>query len=337
MPSAVTLREDYSAEDLRSLARHSKDVNQSRRLLSLAAAREGMDRGSAAKIGGMDRQTLRDWVHRFNAAGPEGLIDNWTEGSQAATVGCAVGRFRHHRRSWAGSREGRRRALATGGPQARHRRAVRRRLPRALRRKAFEEARLLPHERKAAPSGPRRADRRGFQKSDRGPRPACGGRNEGATYSLRRGAADGSLVSMTPQKTWRMGRCGLESGDAFAAIPVRKLIFLCSPAPPLKLRRRHRGKITAISSGSWVCTRASRCGSDRYWLSDTCRGGSAGSGPRRAGARLWDLHRRFATVLRIGSNVAECERSQWSPPRREVLGTRPSGEIGRAFSDQLER
>jgi transposase len=39
-----------------------------------------MDRGAAAKIGGMDRQTLRDWVHRFNASGPEGLIDNWTEG-----------------------------------------------------------------------------------------------------------------------------------------------------------------------------------------------------------------------------------------------------------------
>jgi len=55
-------------------------VNQSRRPLSLAAVRDGMDRGSAAMIGGMDRQTLRDWVHRFNAAGPEGLIDNWTEG-----------------------------------------------------------------------------------------------------------------------------------------------------------------------------------------------------------------------------------------------------------------
>jgi transposase len=62
------------------LARRSKDVNQSRRLLSLAAVRDGMDRRSAAKIGGMDRQTLRDWVHRFNASGPDGLIDNWTEG-----------------------------------------------------------------------------------------------------------------------------------------------------------------------------------------------------------------------------------------------------------------
>jgi transposase len=80
MPSAVRLREDYSAGELRTLARRSKDVSQSRRLLSLAAVRDGMDRAAAAKIGGMDRQTLRDWVHRFNASGPEGLIDNRTEG-----------------------------------------------------------------------------------------------------------------------------------------------------------------------------------------------------------------------------------------------------------------
>ena len=76
LPSAVRLREDYSAKELRGLARRSKDVNQSRRLLSLAAVRDGMDRGAAAKIGGMDRQTLRDWVHRFNASGPDGLLDN---------------------------------------------------------------------------------------------------------------------------------------------------------------------------------------------------------------------------------------------------------------------
>jgi transposase len=80
MPSAVRLREDYLAEELRRLARRVKNVNQSRRLLSLAAVRDGMDRGSAARIGGMDRQTLRDWVHRFNASGPDGLLDNWTEG-----------------------------------------------------------------------------------------------------------------------------------------------------------------------------------------------------------------------------------------------------------------
>ena len=80
MPSAVRLREDYSAEELRTHARRSKDVSQSRRLLSLAAVRDGMDRAAAAKIGGMDRQTLRDWVHRFNVSGPQGLIDNRTEG-----------------------------------------------------------------------------------------------------------------------------------------------------------------------------------------------------------------------------------------------------------------
>ena len=80
MPSAVRLRDDYSAKELRALARRSKDANQSRRLLSLAAVRDEMDRGAAAKIGGMDRQTLRDWVHRFNAFGPEGLFDNWTAG-----------------------------------------------------------------------------------------------------------------------------------------------------------------------------------------------------------------------------------------------------------------
>src|SRR6202142_4103816 len=80
MASAGGLREGYSAAGLRAPAPRSKDANQSRRLLSLAAVRDRMDRGSAAKIGGMDRQTLRDWVHRFNALGPEGLLDNRTEG-----------------------------------------------------------------------------------------------------------------------------------------------------------------------------------------------------------------------------------------------------------------
>ena len=83
MPAAVKLREDFSSDQLRALARRSKDVNQSRRLLSLAAVRDGKDRGEAARIGGMDRQTLRDWVHRFNASGPEGLFDHWTEGPKS--------------------------------------------------------------------------------------------------------------------------------------------------------------------------------------------------------------------------------------------------------------
>ena len=80
MPAAVDLRTDFSAAQLRRLASKGKDANQSRRLLSLAAVLDGKDRAEAATIGGMDRQTLRDWVHRFNAAGPDGLKDNWAGG-----------------------------------------------------------------------------------------------------------------------------------------------------------------------------------------------------------------------------------------------------------------
>jgi transposase len=75
MGTAIELREDFGAEELRSLAGKAKDANQARRLLALAAVREGQDRQQAARIGGMDRQTLRDWVHRFNAKGPDGLIN----------------------------------------------------------------------------------------------------------------------------------------------------------------------------------------------------------------------------------------------------------------------
>jgi transposase len=80
MPAAVRLRTDFSASELRRLAKKAKNVNQSRRLLSLAAVLDGKSRTEAATIGGMDRQTLRDWVHRFNGAGPDGLKDNWTDG-----------------------------------------------------------------------------------------------------------------------------------------------------------------------------------------------------------------------------------------------------------------
>jgi len=81
MPSAVKLRSDYRAADLRRLAATTKHANQSRRLLSLAAVLDGMSRTDAARIGGMDRQTLRDWVHRFNEHGPDGLKDNRANGS----------------------------------------------------------------------------------------------------------------------------------------------------------------------------------------------------------------------------------------------------------------
>ena len=81
MAAAVALRTDFSAVALRRLAAATRHANQSRRLLSLAAVLDGMDRGEAARIGGMDRQTLRDWVHRFNAHGPDGLKDSWSKGN----------------------------------------------------------------------------------------------------------------------------------------------------------------------------------------------------------------------------------------------------------------
>lgn len=80
MALAVNLRGDYSAAELRRLAAGTRNANQSRRLLSLAAVLDGMNRTEAARIGGMDRQTLRDWVHRFNVHGPDGLLDRWSKG-----------------------------------------------------------------------------------------------------------------------------------------------------------------------------------------------------------------------------------------------------------------
>jgi transposase len=75
MSAAIPVRDDFEADELRCMARTVKDANQARRLLAIAAICDGMDREEAARIGGMDRQTLRDWVHRFNEHGPDGLIN----------------------------------------------------------------------------------------------------------------------------------------------------------------------------------------------------------------------------------------------------------------------
>lgn len=71
----IKLREDLGAEDLRQMAGKAKDASQVRRLLALAAVYDGKDRAEAARIGAMDRQTLRDWAHRLNEHGPDGLTD----------------------------------------------------------------------------------------------------------------------------------------------------------------------------------------------------------------------------------------------------------------------
>jgi transposase len=73
---ALTItRSEFSASDLRREARRVKDSDQTRRLLALALVLEGHSRSEAARQTGMDRQTLRDWVIRYNAEGVAGLRD----------------------------------------------------------------------------------------------------------------------------------------------------------------------------------------------------------------------------------------------------------------------
>ena len=70
---AVAIAKERTPAELRALARRERDGRVSARLLALANALDGMSRGEAARAAGMDRQTLRDWVHRYNAEGIEGL------------------------------------------------------------------------------------------------------------------------------------------------------------------------------------------------------------------------------------------------------------------------
>jgi transposase len=76
----VAVRTDHEAAELRAQAKVAVTPNQARRLLAIALIREGSSREDAARSTGMDRQTLRDWVHRFNAEGPEGLCDRKAPG-----------------------------------------------------------------------------------------------------------------------------------------------------------------------------------------------------------------------------------------------------------------
>jgi len=81
MGTAIAVRTDFSSQKLRRLATRVKNAAQARRLLAIAAVLDSAAREEAAKIGGMDRQTLRDWVIRFNDQGPDGLINKWSPGA----------------------------------------------------------------------------------------------------------------------------------------------------------------------------------------------------------------------------------------------------------------
>jgi transposase len=82
MAIAIT-RTDYTAAELRRQAANCHDGDAARRMLALALVLDGRSRGEAAKLCGMERQTLRDWVHRYEAEGLAGLFDRPRPGRPA--------------------------------------------------------------------------------------------------------------------------------------------------------------------------------------------------------------------------------------------------------------
>ena len=78
--TALIIRRDRTPAVLRKLAKAEADTRVARRLLAIANALSGMSRKEAAEAAGMDRQTLRDWVIRYNAHGLDGLNDCWGDG-----------------------------------------------------------------------------------------------------------------------------------------------------------------------------------------------------------------------------------------------------------------
>jgi transposase len=81
MAAAIGLRDDFDGTVLRGYAKATKDAAQGRRLLALAEIYDGGSRSDGARIGAVGLQTVRDWVLRFNARGPAGLIDGKAPGN----------------------------------------------------------------------------------------------------------------------------------------------------------------------------------------------------------------------------------------------------------------
>ena len=163
MTIAITRRE-LGAGELRREAARCRDARAARRMLALALVLEGASREEAARAAGMDRQTLRDWVHRYNEEGLAGLQRPAPIGAQAAAHARAGGRAGDRRGAGAGPGPGRRGALAPGRPPGADRGAVRGPAARALGRQGAAPARLRPPVGQAeAPEG-RRGGAGGVQK-----------------------------------------------------------------------------------------------------------------------------------------------------------------------------
>jgi transposase len=84
MAGVAITRTDMSAADLRAAAKRSANAKQGSRILAIAMVLDGFSREEAARLCGMDRQTLRDWVHRYNKEGLEGLADRARSGRPAS-------------------------------------------------------------------------------------------------------------------------------------------------------------------------------------------------------------------------------------------------------------
>ena len=113
MGIAIAVRTEFTSKQLRGLAARVKDAAQARRLLAIAAVLDGNSRAEAAKIGGMDRQTLRDWVIRFNEQGPDGLVNKPSPGGPGK-LSDETRRF--SRASWRKARSRRSTRWCAGGP-----------------------------------------------------------------------------------------------------------------------------------------------------------------------------------------------------------------------------
>jgi len=94
MAAVKITRIDHTAEGLRGLASKSTDAAQVRRLLALALVVEDHPRQAAAERSGMDRQSLRDWVHRYNAQGVAGLFFSRSGGRVASLTEAQMAELR---------------------------------------------------------------------------------------------------------------------------------------------------------------------------------------------------------------------------------------------------
>ena len=146
-------RRDLSAAELRRAAARSRDANAARRMLAIALVLDGHPREEAAAACGMDRQTLRDWVHRYNAEGLAGLSNRRAPGPTPRLSAAQEAELERWVEEGRGSGARRRGALALPRPAGADRAGVRGPLPRAHGRQAAGQAALPPPFR--APAAPR--------------------------------------------------------------------------------------------------------------------------------------------------------------------------------------